>query len=49
MGSRSGPHARAGPGRRDGLDGSLLRKLTLLVAVAARSLSNFMLGPHLFA
>ena len=35
MGSRSGPPARAGPGRRDGLDGSLLRKLTLLVVVAA--------------
>ena len=47
MGSHSGPPARAGPGRRDsdGLDGSLVRKLTLLVAVAARtstprSLSN---------
>ena len=46
-GSRSGPPARAGPGCRDGLDGSLLRKLTLLVAVAARSLGNRTLGHRL--
>ena len=35
MWSRIWPPARAGPGRRDGLDRSLLRKLTLLVVVAA--------------
>ena len=40
MRSRSGPPARAGPSCRDGLDGSLLRKLTLLVMAATRSLSN---------
>ena len=40
MGLRSGPTARAGPSRRNGLDGWLLMKLTLLVVVAARSLSN---------
>ena len=43
------PPARAGPDRRAGLDGSLLRKLTLLGVVAARSLSNRTLGHHLFA
>ena len=43
------PPARAGPGRRDGPTRSLLRKLTLLVVVAARSLSNRTLGHHLFA
>ena len=43
------PPARAGPGRRDGPTLSLLRKLTLLVVVAARSLSNRTLGHHLFA
>ena len=45
LGPECNPPARAGPGHSDGLDGSLLRKLTLLIAalliaVAARSLSN---------
>ena len=50
LGSRSGLAALRWPGRRDGQGGSLLRKLTQLVVVAARSLSNWPIlntGHHL--